>query len=162
MEHFLNKRFPFQGFVNTQNRRIWTTENPFALAQVLFLSVKVTVWCTLTASFTPEPLFLEKLGPTGAVTCIVNDKRYESLLCHQVIPVFQQHARLGRITFMQDGTSPYVAKPVIQLLERQFGNDRIISHHFSRSWSLRSIDLNPCNFWIIIKCCIQWPDCKFN
>jgi len=34
---------------------------------------------------------------------------------------------------MQDGALPQIAEPVMQLLKRHFGNDRIISHHFPRA-----------------------------
>ncbi|GIY52923.1 uncharacterized protein CEXT_430021 [Caerostris extrusa] len=50
---FVDKRSPFlpQGFVNTQNGKIWTTENPFTNAPIPLHSAKVTVECGLTASF---------------------------------------------------------------------------------------------------------------
>ncbi|GBM76509.1 hypothetical protein AVEN_102294-1 [Araneus ventricosus] len=45
---------------------------------------------------------------------------------------------------MQDGAPSHIATPVKQL----FGNDRIISRHFPRTWPPRPPDLNPCNFWL--------------
>ena len=47
-----------------------------------------------------------------------------------VILTLQPCACLDKIIFMKDGTSLHIAMPVIQLLKRYFGNDRIISCHF--------------------------------
>ncbi|GBM96286.1 hypothetical protein AVEN_142048-1 [Araneus ventricosus] len=38
--------------------------------------------------------------------------------------------------------------PVKQLLNLQFGNDRIISRHFPTAWPPRSPDLKSCDFWL--------------
>ncbi|GBN41794.1 hypothetical protein AVEN_119727-1 [Araneus ventricosus] len=47
---------------------------------------------------------------------------------------------------MQYGAPPYIATPMKKLLNLHFGNDRIISRHFSTTWPLRSPDLHPCDF----------------
>jgi hypothetical protein len=49
---------------------------------------------------------------------------------------------------MQDGAPPHIAKPVMQLLKRHFGNNRLISRHCPTAWPPRSPDLNPCDFWL--------------
>ncbi|GBM10536.1 hypothetical protein AVEN_109329-1 [Araneus ventricosus] len=50
--------------------------------------------------------------------------------------------------YMQDGAPLHIATPVKQLLNLHFGNDRVISHHFSTAWPPRLADLNPCDFWL--------------
>ncbi|GFV95408.1 uncharacterized protein TNCV_4574101 [Trichonephila clavipes] len=42
--------FHLKGYVNTQNRRIWATENPLETQPVPLSPAKVTVWCGFTAS----------------------------------------------------------------------------------------------------------------
>ncbi|GIY45392.1 uncharacterized protein CEXT_561501 [Caerostris extrusa] len=62
----------------------------------------------------------------GSCYLYVNGKRYESLLRNQAIPTLNQCACGNRIIFMQDGALPHIAKTVMQLIKRPFGNDRII------------------------------------
>ncbi|GBM00914.1 hypothetical protein AVEN_151374-1 [Araneus ventricosus] len=49
---------------------------------------------------------------------------------------------------MQDGSSLHIANPVKRLIGMCFGNDGIINRHFPSNWSPRSLDLNPCDFWL--------------
>ncbi|GIY46543.1 hypothetical protein CEXT_485351 [Caerostris extrusa] len=53
---------------------------------------------------------------------------------------------------MQDGAPQPIAKPVMQLLMRHFGNDRIISSHFSTTWLERSPDLSFCDLSCLESC----------
>lgn len=140
--------FHLTGYVNTQNCRIWATENPHANHPVPLHPTKVTVWCGFTASFIIGPYFFEETGASGPVTCTVTGKRYECLLRNHVIPALQQRGCVDEVIFMQDGAPPHIANPVKQLLKRHFGNARIISRRFPTAWPSRSPDLNPCDFWL--------------
>jgi hypothetical protein len=140
--------FHLQGYVNTQNCRIWATENPHANHPVPLHSAKVTVWCGFTASFILGPYFFEERGPAGPVTCTVNGRRYESLLRTDVIPALRQRGCVGGTVFMQDGAPPHIALPVKRLLTEHFGDTRVISRNFPTAWPPRSPDLNPCDFWL--------------
>lgn len=140
--------FHLTGYVNTQNCRIWATENPLATNPVPLHPAKVTVWCGFTASFIIGPYFFEETGALGPVTVTVTGQRYACLLRNHVIPVLQQRGCVDGIIFMQDGAPPHIANPVKQLLRRHFGNARIISRHFPTAWPPRSPDLNPCDFWL--------------
>ncbi|KMQ82897.1 transposable element tc3 transposase [Lasius niger] len=140
--------FHLHGSVNTQNCRIWATENPFHLHSLPLHSEKVTVWCGITATFIVGPFFFEEITPAGPVTCTVTGKRYEALLRNHVLPALQQRQCVDRTIFMQDGAPPHIATSVKQLLRAQFGVDRIISRHFPTTWPPRSPDLNPCDFWL--------------
>ncbi|GBM50112.1 hypothetical protein AVEN_242251-1 [Araneus ventricosus] len=111
-------------------------------------SQKVTVWCGFTAAFIVGPFFFEEIGPSGPVTCTVNGTRYEPLLLNQLIPALQQRGCVNSTIFMKDGAPTHIATPVKQLLNLHFGNDRIISRHFPTAWLPRSLNLNPCDFWL--------------
>ncbi|GBN58893.1 hypothetical protein AVEN_84747-1 [Araneus ventricosus] len=137
--------FHLTGYVNTQNCRIWATENPLETQLVPLRPAKVTVWCGFTASFIMGPYFFEETGALDPVTITVTGQRYECLLRNHVIPALQQLGYVDRIIFMQDGAPPHIANPVKQLLKRHFGTARIISRHFPTAWPFRSPDLNPCD-----------------
>ncbi|GFV44141.1 uncharacterized protein TNCV_2770371 [Trichonephila clavipes] len=49
---------------------------------------------------------------------------------------------------MQDGETPHIGHQVKALLSANFGNNSVISRHFSVAWLFRSPDLNPCDFWL--------------
>ena len=53
------------------------------------------------------------MGSAGLFPCNDNGKHYESLLHNNIIPTLQQRACLDRNIFMQDGTPPYITKPMI-------------------------------------------------
>ncbi|GBM23410.1 hypothetical protein AVEN_138650-1 [Araneus ventricosus] len=63
--------FHLQGFVNTQNCRIWTRENPFQIQPLPLHSQKVTVWCGFTTALIVDPFFFEEICPSGPVTYTV-------------------------------------------------------------------------------------------
>lgn len=140
--------FHLNGVVNTQNCRIWAKANPMGMHALPLHSPKVTVWCGFTSSFIIGPFFFEELRPGGPVTVSVNATRYKSLLENDVIPALQQRQCLDRTIFMQDGATPHIASSVKEVLQRRFGNDRIISRHFPTPWPPRSPDITPCDFWL--------------
>ena len=140
--------FHLHRFINTQNRKIWAKEKSFSIASVPMHSPKVTGRCAFTIFCVIGSFLFEEIGPVSPVTCTMNDKRYVSLLHSQVVPTLQQHAYLERTIFMQDGASQHIAKPVMQLLKKHFRNNWLISHHCLTVWTLRSQDLNPCDFWL--------------
>ncbi|GFS67220.1 uncharacterized protein TNCV_2902331 [Trichonephila clavipes] len=49
---------------------------------------------------------------------------------------------------IQEGTLPHIAKPVMQLLKKHFGNNITSSHYFPTDWTSRSPDLKPYDFWL--------------
>ena len=90
--------------------------------------------------------FLRRDGCFRSYYLYVIGSHCECLLRGHVIPAFQQLGCVDGIIFMQDDAPPHIATPVKQLLSAQFGDDRIISRHFSTTWPPRSPDLNPCDF----------------
>ncbi|GBM57890.1 hypothetical protein AVEN_52402-1 [Araneus ventricosus] len=83
------------------------------------------------SAFIVGPFFFEEIVPSGPVTYTVNGTRYEYLLRNQLIPALQQRGCVDGTIFMQDGAPSHIATLVKQLLNLHFGNDRIISRHFS-------------------------------
>lgn len=64
------------------------------------------------------------------MTSTVSGTCYESVLRNQRIPVLQQRGCVDWKMFMQDVAPQHIAKPVMHLLNLNFGSDRIISRHF--------------------------------
>ncbi|GBM67640.1 hypothetical protein AVEN_81142-1 [Araneus ventricosus] len=147
--------FHLQGFVNTQNCRIWAKENLLQMQPFRLHSQKVTVWCGFTAAFIVGPFFFE--NPSGPVTCTVNGTRYESLLRNQLIPALQQRGCVDSTIFMQVDAPPHIATPVKQLLNLHFGNGRIISRHFPTAWPPHE-PLRLLAVGLPKRCCVRGSD----
>ncbi|GBN84402.1 hypothetical protein AVEN_180566-1 [Araneus ventricosus] len=135
--------FHLQGFVNTQNCRIWANANSFQMQPLPLHSQKVTVWCGFTAVFIVGPFILEDVGSLVPVTCTVNGTHYD-FFCETSSFLHCNSANVWTIV-TQNGAYPHIATPVKHL---HFGNDRIISRRFPTAWQPRSPYLNPCNFWL--------------
>ena len=50
--------------------------------------------------------------------------------------------------YLQDGVPPQIAWQVTALLRAHFGDKRVISKGFRTALLPRSLDLNPCDFWL--------------
>ncbi|UYV84761.1 hypothetical protein LAZ67_X003370 [Cordylochernes scorpioides] len=140
--------FSLNGEVNTQNSRIWATENPRIFTEMPLHQPRVTVWCGFTSSFIIGPFFFEEINGRTFKTVSVTGERYVQLLREKVIPILQDRQALSEITFMQDGGPPHISRGAKQLLKDTFGEDRVISRHFIHQWPSRSPDLTPCDFWL--------------
>ena len=147
VEHFLNRWSPFLSPRLYQYTKLQDADNRKSI-RTCTSTASFCKGCGLTVSFIIGPLFFKEMSPVGPVTYNLNAKPYERILRNQIIPTFQRHPCLDRIILQQNGTPPHFAKPVMQLIKRHFGNDRIISHHIPNAWPLRSPDLNTCDFWL--------------
>ena len=99
--------FHLTEYVNTQNCRIWATENLLETQPVPLNPAMVTVCCGITASFIIGPYFFEETGALHSVTVTVTGQHCKYLLSIYVIPALQQRGCVDRI-FMQDGAPPYI------------------------------------------------------
>jgi hypothetical protein len=63
--------FHLSGYVNTQNSRLWSSENPYAVHEKPLHGQKLGVWVVISRGRIVGPLFFEE---------IVNSKRYCSML----------------------------------------------------------------------------------
>ncbi|GFX64853.1 transposable element tc3 transposase [Trichonephila clavipes] len=140
--------FHLDGSVNTHNCQIWETDNPHSTLQVPLFSPKVTVWSGFSASFILGKYFFEKIGAGGPVTCYTTGQRYASLLRNEIIPDEQARQCLSPIIFMQDRAPPHITRCVTDVLKHQFTEEHVISRRFHHLWPPRSLELNPCDFWL--------------
>ncbi|GFT11534.1 uncharacterized protein TNCV_2523491 [Trichonephila clavipes] len=140
--------FTLLGSVNTNNCRIWATENPRTVVETPLHDEKVTVWVGYTTSTVIGPFFFEEMRDSGFVTATVTGERYADMLQNRIIPSLVDKHLLERTIFMQDGAPPYIARRVKDLLRRSFADDRVLSRHYHHAWPPRSPDLSPCDYWL--------------
>jgi hypothetical protein len=64
-------RFHLSGYVNSQNNRYRSAENPHSVHEVLLHDVKIGVWCAISAHEIIGPVFFQKT---------INSERYVRLI----------------------------------------------------------------------------------
>lgn len=134
--------FWLNGYVNKQNCRIWSDENPHVALQKPLHPDKVTVWCAVHAGGVIGPYFFEENG--RRVT--VNGERYRTMLNGFFFPAVDQN-NLQDLWFQQDGATCHTATVTMDLLKRKFG-DKIISRNGPVNYPPRSCDLTPCDSFL--------------
>jgi hypothetical protein len=115
----------------TQNNRYWSSQNPHLTHKALLHSLKVGVWCVLSAKRIVGPVFFYEM---------INCERYIEVILGQFFSELTEEERLYG-WFQQDSATTHTARTSMQALSGIFG-DRIIS---SDIWPVRSPDLNPCD-----------------
>ena len=140
--------FRLTGYINTQNCRIWATENPLETQPAPLHPTKVTVRCEFMASFIIDSYFFEEMGALSLVNVTVTGQRYE---CFCATTSFQFFSSVDV------WIGSYLCKmALLSTLQIQWNSCwwsiseilRIISLHFLTAWPYRSPDLNPCDFWL--------------
>jgi hypothetical protein len=91
-----------------------------------------------------EPFFFEVDGKPSYVT----GERYREMIKNHLIPQMKRHRSFSRAIFQQDGAPPHTAQETKELLQQQFGAERIISKGFPFEWPPYSPDLSPCDYWV--------------
>lgn len=135
--------FWFNGYVNKQNCRIWSEENPHQYEETPLHPEKVTVWCAIHAGGVIGPYFFEN-AQGQRVT--VNGVRYRAMLNDYFFPIVVAN-NLEEFWFQQDGATCHTANETIALLQGQFG-DNVISRNGPVNYPPRSCDLTPCDFFL--------------
>ena len=69
--------FDLGGYVNKQNCRIWTTENPHAYIEKPTHPKRITVWCGYWSRGIIRPFFFKNDQGKGVT---VNEDRYQAML----------------------------------------------------------------------------------
>ena len=132
--------FHLSGYVNKQNFRYWSDNNPRRLHERPLYSEKVTVWCAISSLGIIGPYFFED-EDGHAVT--VNSDRYVHMLNNFFLPAIENY-RNEHTTFQQDGATCHTSRVSMDLLRRSFPT-RLVSKYGDISWPPRSPDLTLCD-----------------
>lgn len=125
--------FHLSGYMNSQNSRMWNTENPFCIHEEPLHSAKIGVWIGISRRRIVGPIFFNGT---------INAQRY----CTDILYPFIGELELSEILnghFQQDSATAHTARVSMALLADVFG-DRIISQGL---WPPRSPDLTPPDFF---------------
>lgn len=134
--------FHLNGFVNKQNFRYWSEQNPCNLMEQSLHCKRVTVWCAVGKFGVWGPYFFEEND-----NCVsVNSSRYCEMLLGFLKPKLPS---LGNndVWFQQDGATAHTAAKSLEILKEMFPS-RLISIRGDISWPARSPDLAPCDFFL--------------
>ena len=135
--------FWLNGFVNKQNCRIWSQQNPQQFLQTLLNPEKCTVWCGLHAGGIIGLYFF--LNEDG-VRCTVNGDRYRTMI-NDFFFENMENIDPDEMWFQQDGATCHTANATIDLLKTKF-DDKLISRNGPVNWPPRSCDLTPLDFFL--------------
>lgn len=135
--------FWLNGYVNKQNCRIWSKDNPHAVQELPMHPDKCTVWCGLWAGGIIGPYFF-KNEEGQRVT--VNGNRYRTMINEFLLPNLED-MDMDEMWFQQDGATCHTARETIDLLKETF-NDNIISRNGPVNWPPRSCDLTPLDYFL--------------
>ncbi|PSN50339.1 hypothetical protein C0J52_07600 [Blattella germanica] len=113
--------FHLNGAVNSQNTRIWASENPHNIHEIPLHDVKIGVWCASSQCHIIGPIFVETTVDTAVYMEISSN--------------FVNHfdEELHTEYFQQDGSTCYISNISMKEIE-SFFEDRIISN---KLWALR-------------------------
>ncbi|PNF42004.1 hypothetical protein B7P43_G12994 [Cryptotermes secundus] len=126
--------FHLSGYVNKQNMRYWSGNNPRDLHERPLHSDKVTVWCALSRVGIIGPYFF----------------RYMDMIKNFFEPALEE-MHLGNVWFQQDGATAHTARASMTLLRAKFPG-WLISLRGDIPWAAHSPDRTPCDFlWGYLK-----------
>ena len=126
--------FHLSGHVNSQNSRLWSSDNPHSLHETPLHDKKVGVWFAISKRRIIGPIFFMNT---------INSKRY----CLDILHAFISQMTSDEINyswFQQDCAAAHISGRSMNLLKEFFG-DRIISKDV---WPPRSPNLNPPDFYL--------------
>ena len=135
--------FWLNGYVNKQNCRIWSEDQPEALQQLPMHPEKATVWCGLWAGGIIGPYFF-KDDANRSVT--VNGERYRAMITNFFLPEMEV-LDLHDMWFQQDGATCHTARETMAQLRGEFG-EQLISRFGPVNWPPRSCDLTPLDYFL--------------
>lgn len=134
--------FYLSGYVNSQNMRWWSSENPHFFVEQPLHPQKVGVWVGICRRRLVGPIFFE-----GTLTAA----RYRDEILNQFINQLDGE-ELQNGYFQQDGATAHTTRETLRYLAEFFDN-RIISRNAEIPYPTRSCDLNICDFFV-------WPYIK--
>jgi len=125
--------FHLSGYVNTQNTRLWLSENPHALHEKPLHDQKLGVWVAISRRRIVGSLFFKET---------VNSKHYCSMP-HDFIGLLEED-EITYSWFQQDGATVHTANNSMKILNEIFG-EHVISRNL---WPPRAPDLTPPGFYV--------------
>lgn len=135
--------FWLNGYVNKQNCRFWSDENPREIMPKPLHPEKLTVWCGLWRHGIIGPYFFKD---ERGKTVTVNGERYRAMITEFVWPELDG-MDLDDMWFQQDGATSHTANVTLELLQEKFPG-RVISKKGDVNWPPRSCDLTPLDFFL--------------
>lgn len=135
--------FWLNGYVNKQNCRIWSEENPHETLETPLHPQKLTVWCALWAGGVIGPYFFRN---NAGESVTVNGDRYRAMITDYFVPELDG-MNVDELWFQQDGATCHTAHVTIDLLKETF-DERIISRNGPVNWPPRSCDLTPLDYFL--------------
>lgn len=124
--------FHLDGYVNSQNSRMWATENLHHLHEERLHAQKLGVWCAMSRC----KIFVVFFNET------VNSVRYIEMVNQFVGSLSEEE--LNKAWFQQDNAPAHTADVTLDHLNRVFSG-RLISKGL---WPPRSPDLSPLDFYL--------------
>jgi len=125
--------FHLSGYVNSQNSRIWASENPNAIHEEPLHSEKIGVWCGMSQRRIIGPIFFEETIKTAA--------------CMEIFSTFVNQLNDEELSigyFQQDGATSHTSHANMAEIQSFFG-DHVISKGL---WPPRSPDLTPPDYFL--------------
>jgi hypothetical protein len=152
--------FHLSGYVNSQNMRMWSGENPHYYIEVPLHSQKIGVWAAISRRRLIGPIFFEgKYSIMYAtfknlnveIAGTLNAERYRLEILTPFIETLLDD-ELTQGYFQQDGARIHTTWANFNFL-MEFYDNRLISLNMPHEWPPRSCDLTPCDFFL-------WPYIK--
>ena len=135
------------GYVNTQNCRIWGAENLRVIYEKPLHAQQATVWCGFWAGGVIGTYFFEKEAGNAVK---VNSVRYRDMITDFLWPQLDG-MDMKDMWFEQDGATYHSARET-ELFQEKFPG-RVISRNGDQNWPPTSCNLTPCNYflWVFVK-----------
>ena len=107
-----------QKWLNKQNFRFWSSQNPRETHSVPLHSEKVVVWCAVTATDVIGPYFFEDENRRATT---VNSENYVTMLRTGLIPDLERrNYRINEVWFQQDEATAHTARSTMDFLRSIF------------------------------------------
>lgn len=128
--------FHLSGYVNSQNTRMWSSENPHIFIESFLHNAKLGVWLAVSRRRVVGPIFFN---------FTINAERYRNILNEFIEQLHEDELQYGY--FQHDGATAHTTRENIAFL-REFFDDRIISLHTEVEFPPRSPCLTIMDFFV--------------
>lgn len=125
--------FHLTGYINAQNYRIWSAENPHEFRETQLHPVKVGVWLAMSRQRMIGPIFFEET---------ITAQRYQQILELFIGELQANELQTGY--FQHDNAPAHTARQTCQYLQ-QFFAERVVG---AQRWPPRSPDLTPLDYFM--------------